>query len=598
MQTVAEAHRYTPDTKMRALLAWIREHLCPGLPEDYADEAHPGAVWNDRRVLIFTENRQGTKVRLREVLSAYIKGTPEAERRIAVLDGTTPKAQRKVIQKRFNAPPSEEPLRILIATDAAREGLNLQAHCADLFHFDLPWNPGRLEQRNGRIDRKLQPADEVRCHYFVLPQRVEDRVLEVLVQKTEVIQRELGSLSQVIHEEMERLLKRGITDENVGELEVKVAEQEAEAARAAAAQEELEAARERETDLRDQIERCERLLEKSRKWVRFEASSFREALSCSLRLQGLQPLQPADPAGSSWSFPSAQDAEKKDPSWKSTLDSLRAPRGLKQKLTDWRREAPVRPVVFEDSGTLTEDTVHLHLQQRVAQRLLSRFRSQGFLHQDLSRACLAQTQDGIPRVILLGRLALYGAHAERLHEEIIPVAARWVEPAKRDGSLEIYARDAQAKSLALLEDAMQAGAASTELPAEVRDRLHAAMVEDIEALRPKLEPRAEDVAAEARERLAARGEREATEFLETLGRQRKKVETELAKYEKERAQIQLAFNADERRQVEEHARSWQERLQRFAEDARDEPERIRARYRVRATRIEPIGLVYLWPQAN
>ena len=53
-----------------------------------------------------------------------------------------------------------------------------------------------MEQRNGRIDRKLQPAAEVRCHYFVLPQRAEDRVLEVLVRKTETIKKELGSLSR------------------------------------------------------------------------------------------------------------------------------------------------------------------------------------------------------------------------------------------------------------------------------------------------------------------------------------------------------------------------------------------------------------------
>ena len=53
-----------------------------------------------------------------------------------------------------------------------------------------------MEQRNGRIDRKLQPAPELRCHYFVLPQRVEDRVLEVLARKTETIKRELGSLSK------------------------------------------------------------------------------------------------------------------------------------------------------------------------------------------------------------------------------------------------------------------------------------------------------------------------------------------------------------------------------------------------------------------
>src|SRR5205809_8010171 len=102
------------------------------------------------------------------------------------------------------------PLRILLATDAAREGLNFQAHCTDLFHFDLPWNPGRIEQRNGRIDRKLQPAPEVRCHYFVLPQRVEDRVLEVLVKKTDTIKKELGSLSKVIDDDIERRLGQGI----------------------------------------------------------------------------------------------------------------------------------------------------------------------------------------------------------------------------------------------------------------------------------------------------------------------------------------------------------------------------------------------------
>jgi SNF2 family DNA or RNA helicase len=113
-----------------------------------------------------------------------------------VIDGLTSSARRKEIQRRFNTDPAKDPLRILLATDAAREGLNFQAHCADLFHFDLPWNPGRIEQRNGRIDRKLQPAPEVRCHYFVLPQRAEDRVLDVLVRKTETIKKELGSLSK------------------------------------------------------------------------------------------------------------------------------------------------------------------------------------------------------------------------------------------------------------------------------------------------------------------------------------------------------------------------------------------------------------------
>jgi hypothetical protein len=81
------------------------------------------------------------------------------------------------IKTAFNEHPSKDPLRILLCKDAAREGLNLQAHCFNLFHFDVPWNPSRLEQRNGRIDRKLQPSNTVYCHYFVYTQRSEDRGL-------------------------------------------------------------------------------------------------------------------------------------------------------------------------------------------------------------------------------------------------------------------------------------------------------------------------------------------------------------------------------------------------------------------------------------
>ena len=72
-------------------------------------------------------------------------------------------------QTPLNADRDKETLRILICTDAAREGINLQTYCSDLVHFDLPWNPSRLEQRNSRIDRKLQPAKQVLCRYFREP---------------------------------------------------------------------------------------------------------------------------------------------------------------------------------------------------------------------------------------------------------------------------------------------------------------------------------------------------------------------------------------------------------------------------------------------
>ena len=53
---------------------------------------------------------------------------------------------------------------------------------------------GRMEQRNGRIDRTLQRSPRVHCHYFVLPQRPEDSVLDTVVRKTDQIRQELGCL--------------------------------------------------------------------------------------------------------------------------------------------------------------------------------------------------------------------------------------------------------------------------------------------------------------------------------------------------------------------------------------------------------------------
>jgi hypothetical protein len=516
-----------------------------------------------------------------------------------VIDGLTSGARRKEIQRRFNTDPAKDPLRILLATDAAREGLNFQAHCADLFHFDLPWNPGRIEQRNGRIDRKLQPASEVRCHYFVLPQRVEDRVLKVLVRKTETIKSELGSLSKVIDDDIERRLRQGIRHRDADRLAREIEQADLDAERKRITEEELESARERREDLEAQIERCRNLLETSRAWTQFEPAPFRDALSCSLELLGAEPLTEAtDEEGRRvWAFPPLDRRAETDPSWATTLDTLRAPRNQDQKLADWRREAPIRPVVFEDAGVLTEDTVHLHLEQRVAQRLLSRFRAQGFIYHDLSRACLAQVADSIPRVILLGRLSLYGHGAERLHEELVPVTARWVEPSQRKGPLAAYAREAEARTVELLEHSF--GDPSRRSPAEpIQRKLLATAPRDIEELLPQLGPRADELAAVAIDKLRKRGEREEKDLRETLERQRERVREELGRHEGQFQQLTLNFDEEEKRQLESNMRGWRGRLEQFDRDLIREPQRVREFYEVRATRVEPIGLVYLWPETN
>ncbi len=168
----------------------------------------PESQWNHRRLIIFTEfedTRRWLERRLREALVE----TDRSDERIDIFTGVTSSERREEVKRAFNSDPAKEPLRILICTDAAREGVNLQSYCADLIHFDLPWNPARLEQRNGRIDRKLQPAKLITCRYFRYAQREADVVLDALVRKTERIREELGSAGQVIEERVGKRLAEG-----------------------------------------------------------------------------------------------------------------------------------------------------------------------------------------------------------------------------------------------------------------------------------------------------------------------------------------------------------------------------------------------------
>ncbi|MFO0628905.1 MAG: hypothetical protein U0325_25240 [Polyangiales bacterium] len=124
--------------------------------------------------------------------------------------GSTPRiaGRRRPRGHRSRAAPEEHPLRILVATDAAREGINLQAACADLFTSACRGTP-RIEQRNGRIDRMLQPKDKVRCHYFRYRNLPEDAVLACLAQKSHDIENQLGSFTPVSTARIVAALEKG-----------------------------------------------------------------------------------------------------------------------------------------------------------------------------------------------------------------------------------------------------------------------------------------------------------------------------------------------------------------------------------------------------
>ena len=129
------------------------------------------------KVLIFTEF-----VPTQTMLAVFLEGRGFS---VATLNGSMDIDVRTRAQQAFS-----RDVRVLVSTDAGGEGLNLQ-FCHVVINFDMPWNPMRVEQRIGRVDRIGQPH-VVRAINFVLEETVEHRVREILETKLAVIAEEFG----------------------------------------------------------------------------------------------------------------------------------------------------------------------------------------------------------------------------------------------------------------------------------------------------------------------------------------------------------------------------------------------------------------------
>ncbi|MEE7506812.1 DISARM system SNF2-like helicase DrmD [Methylobacterium mesophilicum] len=599
MLAVTRAARDLPDARVEKLLDWIEAEMLDGRQR-----------WRDRRLILFTEwddTRRWLVERLKEGLLQRSRGAIDLDGRILVFTGQTGLEERDRIKIAFNAPFANEPVRILVCTDAAREGLNLQARCRDLIHVDLPWNPSRLEQRNGRIDRKLQPAKTVSCRYFVYDQREEDRVLDALVRKTETIRRELGASGEVLRLNIEGRLARGGIRR--GEAARLAREIEGETSRRTAlAERELGEAQERRiARLKEEQERLHAALERAKKRVGVAGADIRRVVEIALAQDGAA-LQPG---GFSVAEATLLDPEQaafaKDPSWASLFDELRPGRPARPKdRARWRRETPVRGLVFDpplvaEGEPEPQDVVQLHLEHRLVRRLISRFASQGF-RASVGRVTAMVARDPRMRVVLIGRLSLFGPGARRLHEEIIPVTAQWRDVRRETEPLVPYAETGEATTIAELDEALRRGVSPSE---GVLARLRASVAADIADLRPHLEARAEAAEAAAVADLAENGEREAGALADLLRRQIEKVR-EAMRDAQAPAQFELDLaSAEDRqqrerelRQFEADRRSWDDKLLRLQNDLDAEPLAVREGYAVRARQLEPLGLIYLWPATN
>ncbi|MEW6307569.1 MAG: helicase-related protein [Bacillota bacterium] len=158
----------------------------------------------DEKLLIFTEHR--------DTMDSLAKRLEEKGYTVATIHGGMDVDSRKEAQRQFRAH-----AKIMVATDAAGEGINLQ-FCRHLINWDIPWNPNRLEQRMGRIHRYGQ-TDDVWVYNLVAQNTREGSVLQKVLSKMDVMREQMGTdrVYDVIDEWLEdvpllRLIESAIDD--------------------------------------------------------------------------------------------------------------------------------------------------------------------------------------------------------------------------------------------------------------------------------------------------------------------------------------------------------------------------------------------------
>jgi superfamily II DNA or RNA helicase len=177
----------TVDTKFDALLEQLQA----------LEEEEP-----DRKVLVFAYFKPTLR---------YLESRLSAEGiRCARIDGdvhthpTDPdKDERGRVMKQFKDDPT---LRVLLSSEVGSEGLDFQ-FCHVLINYDLPWNPMRVEQRIGRVDRLGQEADRIIIINLSLTGTIEDRILHRLYERIGIFEQSIGDMEAILGEEIERLTR-------------------------------------------------------------------------------------------------------------------------------------------------------------------------------------------------------------------------------------------------------------------------------------------------------------------------------------------------------------------------------------------------------
>ena len=553
LRSWAQTAKNQVDAKAKAVLDWLDAHL----------KTH--GEWNDHRVILFTEYRT-TQQWMHEILASHGFGGE----RLAILHGGLSQDEREPIKAAFQTSPKDSTVRILLATDAASEGIDLQNHCNYLIHLEIPYNPNVMEQRNGRIDRHGQRQKEVLIWHpvdggeqgVVTIGGHGDDIIRAL-RKLESMRSDMGSVNPVIAPQMSGLIEGSLKD-----LDTRLAE-----AKIAKARRFVRADRE----LKDRVAKLHEKLLTTQSEFHLTPGHILMAVKTGLALAGRPPLEPCSlsdaPAGSIFRMPAFSG------SWGRCTEGLRHP-----------HTQQIRPITFDHAvATGRDDVVLVHLNHRLVQMCLRLLRAEVWAQDDvkkLHRVTVRSVPDALidgPAVVVISRLVVTGGNHHRLHEELTVAGGYLGDKSFRreEGVNKVQQWLDQAKPLTATDSLFDA--------IRVRfDRSQNAILQSVDA-------RSKDRLKFLTNTLQSRKQQEVADIGTVLDELEKAIQAELKK-DQQPAQLSL-FSEDERTQLRRDTAALEARLARIPSERLQEAQAIETRYAKLNDRTFPVAVIFLVPSS-
>ncbi|MEV6855419.1 DISARM system SNF2-like helicase DrmD [Streptomyces microflavus] len=554
----AERHGDRSDSKANALVAEL-ESIC-----------RPEGEWNDARIIVFTEYRD-TQRWLSELLASRGLGGE----RTGLLYGGMDTARRERLKAAFQADPKRDNIRILLATDTASEGIDLQRHCYRVIHYDIPFNPNRLEQRIGRVDRRGQ-RHEVEVTHFVgagweqaeaNSYEADLEFLSRVAVKIATERKDLGSVNPVLAHAIEsRMLGRPVL---VDPLTV--------------TPKPTVVALKGEQDLREQVRKLRLQLEQSKERLHVKPDNVRRVVDTALELAGQPPL--ADRASGEVDPPVLHAG------WERTVLGLADP-----------LSGVMRPLSFDQAVVGDRDDIVLaHLEHPLVAQGVRLLRSAVWggrtaLNRVAAVRATLPAEAGIDGqlVAVFSRLVVVGKDGTRLHEEVV-LTGREIPEEGRSRRLELeqprYANLRDAVERALEPDACRLAP----------DDARLALAEQWPQLMPLL---AQDVRVRAAERLATMSRtlrNRAADETQRIHAVFDQLRVTLSNALEGQGPTQLSLDdmesleAEERKQIDRDRKAWEERLNSLDEEREQELAATEARYSNVRELVFPFAVALIVP---